>query len=101
MSEAGLSFPGLYDNPRLYTSGLSGDWGRADSESILAISRARSNPETMIRIYRAVPLGITDINPGDWVSPSKTYATLHGMHPTDPTRDMPVINSLVLAKEIR
>ncbi|WP_460691956.1 hypothetical protein [Neomicrococcus lactis] len=29
----------------------------------------------MVRIWRAVPEGVTTINPGDWVALSKEYAT--------------------------
>ena len=97
MHEAGLAFPNIYEIPRAYTSGI----GNADAESMLAISRARSNPGAMIRIYRAAPQGVTQINPGDWVTPSKHYATIHGMHPEDPALDSPVISMIVPAAELR
>jgi hypothetical protein len=38
----------------------------------------RNQPEKPITIYRAVPKGVKDINPGDWVAISHDYAKLHG-----------------------
>ena len=32
----------------------------------------------MVEIHRAVPKGVKNINNGDWVTPSKTYAKMHG-----------------------
>ena len=96
MHEAGLAFPDLYEHPRYYVT-----HGPEDAESLRAISVARSNPDAMIKIYRSAPRGVTQINPGDWVTPSKHYATQHGLHPYDPEQDMPVISMIVRAKELR
>jgi hypothetical protein len=30
-----------------------------------------------VTIYRAVPIGVTDIRPGDWVALSRSYAAVH------------------------
>ena len=48
-----------------------------DRESYEIIQKARGNPDMEITIYRAVPKGVKDINPGDFVTPSKTYAKDH------------------------
>lgn len=51
----------------------------ADRESLKAISTARSNPQEMITVYRAIPNDIdASINPGDWVTTSRKYAQDHG-----------------------
>ncbi len=50
-----------------------------DEESILAIHKAKGNPESEITIYRAIPKSAKDgINPKDWVTISKEYAKSHG-----------------------
>ena len=69
-------------------------------ESLKVIKEAKGKPEKEITIYRAVPEGVKDINNGDWVSLSETYAKEHGMHPDDPSKDMPVISMKVKASEI-
>ena len=48
-----------------------------DRESYEVIQKARNNPDMEITIYRAVPKGVKDINPGDFVTPSKAYAKDH------------------------
>jgi len=43
------------------------------------IQSVRGNPEAEVSVFRAVPKGSTSsINPGDWVTPSKAYASDHG-----------------------
>ena len=54
-----------------------GDGDRADLESIRVINRVRGNPDAVVRIYRAVPSGVDQINPGDWVTISRSYAENH------------------------
>lgn len=54
---------------------------RADSESFAAIHRTRGKPDAKVTMYRAVPRGVKRINPGDWVTPSLTYAMEHGEGP--------------------
>jgi len=49
-----------------------------DNEWWKAAYLAKDNPTRPTRIYRAVPKGVTDINSGDWVTTSKTYAQNHG-----------------------
>ena len=38
----------------------------------------RGQPEKPVTIYRAVPKGVKDINPGDWVAINRQYAQEHG-----------------------
>ena len=43
------------------------------------IQSVRGKPDAEVSVYRAVPKGSTSgINPGDWVTPSKAYASEHG-----------------------
>ena len=49
-----------------------------DAEWFSAAYRAKGNPDRMVEIYRAVPKGVKDINQGDWVTTSRTYAKNHG-----------------------
>jgi hypothetical protein len=95
MHEAHRTYPGIYENPQWYTHGE-----QSDRESLSAIRKTRNKPDASLRIYRAVPPGVTDISPGDWVTPSRTYAREHGMHPTDSNQDMPVISMMVPAKHV-
>ena len=40
--------------------------------------RARGKPNMPVTIYRAVPEGVDEINPGDWVTLTRSYARQHG-----------------------
>jgi hypothetical protein len=48
---------------------------RAVEESHAAITQARGNPDADIKVFRAGPT--KEINPGDWVTPSRAYADIH------------------------
>lgn len=51
----------------------------SDRESLTAIMRSKDNPDATVTVYRAIPKNLdADINPGDWVTTSKTYADVHG-----------------------
>ena len=89
-------YPGIYENPEWYSTGDP----KSDRESLAVIKKVRGNPDAMVTVYRAAPQGVTTINPGDWVSLSRTYATEHGMHATDPAQDMPVISMEVPARSV-
>lgn len=52
-----------------------------------------------VRIYRAVPHGVHDIHPGDWVSNDPDYAHQHAAHHS-PEDDWPVLTAEVPAKHI-
>ena len=83
--------------------GSAGVRGKADRESYDVIKRVKDNPEAEVTIYRAVPPGIKDINPGDWVSVSKTYAEDHAVFGYGPNGDQPgeIISQKVKASEIK
>lgn len=56
------------------------EYGMANQESYKIITSVRNNPDAEVTIYRAVPDedAITTINPGDFVTLSRTYAEVHG-----------------------
>ena len=58
--------------------GMGGEYSKADAETIAVMKAVRGKPDAEVTIYRAVPKGIKDINAGDWVSTSKSYANSHG-----------------------
>jgi hypothetical protein len=58
--------PDVLNNPKNY--------GLKHPSTAAALNEAQDNPDAEIRIWRAVPNGVTTINPGDWVSLSKEYA---------------------------
>lgn len=56
---------------------------QVDAEWYKAAYKAKGNPNAEIEVYRAVPKGVKDINNGDWVTTSKTYANQHGERSLD------------------
>lgn len=94
--EADRLYPDVYAHPEYYGSGEPAH----DRETMAAVRRARGNPDAMITIHRAVPHGVQEINPGDWVTTSKAYARAHGRHATDPKQDLPVVSRRVPAREV-
>ena len=50
-----------------------------DRESFEIIQAVKGNPEAEVTVYRAVPKGVREINPGDFVTLSPEYAKMHGM----------------------
>lgn len=92
-------FPDIHEHPEWYNTAPAGRpnprWGKgeldywrqqqqSDRESYAAIMKARGNPDAPITIYRALPTsaanpdGSFPMNTGDWVTPSPTYAKMHG-----------------------
>lgn len=69
----------IFSNPRAY-----GNDTPAGRESIAAISGAladvRAGRKATVRVYRAVPADVREgtARNGDWVTPSRTYAEMHG-----------------------
>jgi hypothetical protein len=59
-----------------------GDAIPEDRESHSKIVSVRNKPEAKVNIYRAVPTDHenAEINKGDWVSASLSYAKKHGQH---------------------
>lgn len=93
MHEMHKLVPDVYQNPRYYMF-----QPEHDKESWKQIIRARGNPEHMVTIHRSGPTNV--INPGDWVTPARSYAVQHGMHHDDPSKDMPVTTMQVPAKHL-
>ena len=69
-----------------------------DFEWHRAATKAKGKPEAQIDVYRAVPSGIKDINHGDWVTTSPTYAKWHGENVLN--GDYDVVKKTVKAKEL-
>jgi hypothetical protein len=65
--------PDFYARPNIYTTGMP----QADKESLDVLRRIKDKPEELVTIYRAVPTGVNQINPGDWVTLSPSYAETH------------------------
>jgi len=70
-------FPDDVYGPRAvqYYGHGEGGW---ENETINALRKVRGNPDAEITVYRAVPEGVEDINAGDWVTPNRRYAEMHG-----------------------
>lgn len=49
----------------------------ADKAAFNVIDGVHGDPNAMVTIYRAAPENVTEINPGDWVTPVKSYAEAH------------------------
>ncbi len=69
-----------------------------DKEAFDLARRVRGNPDAEVVMYRAVPKGVKDINPGDWVSLSKGYAKNHGESVLENKYD--ILSKKVKAKEL-
>ena len=86
--------PDFYAHPEYYTTREP----QFDAQSVKALMAARGKPNRPVTIYRAGPT--EQINPGDWVTPSRAYAIQHSKHPTDPAQDMPVWKQRVPASAL-
>jgi hypothetical protein len=71
--DANTAYPDVYEHPEYYKTYEDAH----DSESLHWINKARGNPEARVPLYRAVPGHVHQINPGDWVTTSKSYAQDH------------------------
>lgn len=94
--EVDKTYPDFYEHPQWYHYG-----DHSYTESTRVIMGARGNPEKPVRIYRAVPKDVGDeINPGDWVTPSRSYAKQHG---EGNLGDVPykILSKTVPAKHVR
>jgi hypothetical protein len=65
-------FPDYYDMPGVYRT-----YDGLEPESQGPILASRGNPDAPVTVYRAVPAGVTQIRPGDWVTTSAGYAAQH------------------------
>lgn len=95
--EGGIMPSDVYDKPQYYT-GYSGVEIR---ETMRQLNAVRGNPDGELTIYRAVPKGVDTINPGDWVTLSKSYATNHSYDLEGPDTDGVVLSVKVPASAVR
>lgn len=72
------------DAARIY--GVGGkDFAKLDKQIVEFINQYKGSPNRMVTVYRAVPKDAPAvINPGDWVTPLREYADLHGSRYLDP-----------------
>jgi len=72
------------DAARIY--GVGGkDFVKLDKQIVEFINQYKGSPNRMVTVYRAVPKDAPAvINPGDWVTPLREYADLHGSRYLDP-----------------
>lgn len=69
-----------------------------DKEAFAIANKVKGNPDAEVVLYRAVPKGVKDINPGDWVTLSKGYAKNHGDSVLEKNYD--VLSKKVKASEL-
>lgn len=70
-----------------------------DEESLSIIRKIKDNPDADVTIYRAIPKELdVEINPNDWVTISKRYATEHGDGPLK--GEYKILEKRVKAREI-
>lgn len=87
-------FPDFYARPNLYSD--SGNREPYDAESQKAMMQYQNQPDAGVPIYRAGPKG--EINQGDWVTLSPSYALQHSYSNNDnPAEDMPIWTTSVPA----
>lgn len=86
----------VYEHPEYFGHGDP----VVDREAARALAAARGKPNAMVKIYRAAPKEAGGINPGDWVTTSKTYAKGHAAQSEDPAEDWPIYEAEVPANVI-
>jgi hypothetical protein len=84
----------VYDNIHQYTT------GNLELKSALLAKDYKNKPDQQVQVYRAVPKGVEQINPGDWVAITSAYAEQHSKHPKDPKKDLDIITGFCKAKEL-
>ena len=82
MHEVDKMMPDYYEHPNYYHHLLGAkdpQHDRYHQETYRIINAVRGRPDQPVTAFRAVPKEAGDeINPGDWVTPSRTYAKEHG-----------------------
>lgn len=70
-----------------------------DVETVRLVQGFKGKPDATVTVYRAVPKNAPNtINPGDWVTVNKNYATTHGEGPLQ--GDYKIVSRKVRADEI-
>lgn len=75
-------------------------FGECDAETMQQLRRVRDNPGATVRIYRALPAGLSRINRGDWVTLSRDYARQYAMRDDVAANDWPVLEAEVPAAAV-
>lgn len=72
----------IFDHPERYmqSDSTSKETARAIKATLNALKKG--NKDAKIKVFRAVPLSVKEgrLRNGDWVTPSRTYADMHGNH---------------------
>lgn len=72
----------IFDHPERYVQGdsTSKEAARAIKATLNALKKG--NKDAKIKVFRAVPLSVKEgrLRNGDWVTPSRAYADMHGNH---------------------
>ena len=93
LTSEGIIDDSIYTNPEWYAAMSE----KSYQESFEVLNRVRNNPNADVTIYRATPS--TEINPGDWITLSKTYAQEHLARSLDNKGN--VVEKVVKAKDIQ
>lgn len=75
MHDVESMFPDYHKRPDIYRTYSSDK--RVDPQTHRALAAARDRPDADVTVYRAMPNNGQGINPGDWVTPSRSYAEIH------------------------
>jgi hypothetical protein len=75
-------------------------YGECDAETMRQLRRVHDVPGSLVRIYRALPPGLGQINTGDWVTLSKDYARQHAMRDDTAAHDWPIVYADVPAHTV-
>lgn len=83
-----------FNNPRDH------GYGECDPETRHQLRKVRDAPEAHVRIYRALPAGLGEINTGDWITLSRDYARQHAMRDDEAAHDWPIVFADVEARTV-
>lgn len=90
----------IFDHPERYmqSDSTSKEAARAIKATLNALKKG--NKDVKIKVFRAVPLSVKEgrLRNGDWVTPSRAYADMHGNHRLD--GEYRVIEEEVPAKDL-
>ena len=90
----------IFDHPERYmqSDSTSKEAARAIKATLNALKKG--NKDAKIKVFRAVPLSVKEgrLRNGDWVTPSRAYADMHGNHRLD--GEYRVIEEEVPAKDL-
>ena len=96
MHDAHEAYPDIHEHPEYYLTAHDSDDRRVKSETTRALAATRGRPDADVTMHRAVPKHVSEIHPGDWVTPSKSYAQQHAAGESD----MHVISAKTKAKHL-